>query len=714
MDRVGNSVDRALLLAELLRAAGHDARLASATLTDEQARVLRERLGRSSPVPNRSADESAEWDKALDKEAAVEGVDPAQFRRDVAALAAPVNRMAEELAQRVAEQVPTLTAAVQDGAAKRAPEDPTARELSALREHWWPQLRQGGSWVDLDPMPPDGKASPPATRTVMLDRDPRRLPLPASDCHEITIRVIAEQWKDGTLREAPALQHTFRPAEVLGQRVTLSHVPLDWPADLNLASADAPEARLRETLLAQNEWVPALQVGDTTVMQSGVTTSGTIDPKPALDALAKAGASTAGAAKRVTSIFEDLPGGGAGGAKKADGGGVWTAEWIEYETRRPGSEPVVVRRPLFDLVGPAARQAAKGAVAEPAVGDAQKLDRALAEFSGVEILALPCRPTAAFVQHEIDDNLLSTRPALRDLLKAGAAGDMTAAEKKVTGLAPMPAAPYLFSVARSQWSRVRDRTFVDRPTLVAFIRRLAVGGPTGLVRRVVFDIVANPVQVRPGQAAGPDAFAARLEQGVVDSNLETLLARDDAPAVGAADLYRRSASQGVQWVALRPGAAGTAPDWARVQVPENERALIARDLAAGQVAVVPVRPVEANGKPCVGWWRVDPVSGETLAMTEAGGADAVEYPMVVRLIVAAAVGEWTYIGCGGATAKGLKKLGCVCCAAAAAALVMVAFAGAAAGAGATGFVGFMGTGNGVAAGGGMSIACNAVSGLMGN
>jgi hypothetical protein len=211
-----------------------------------------------------------------------------------------------------------------------------------------------------------------------------------------------------------------------------------------------------------------------------------------------------------------------------------------------------------------------------------------------------------------------------------------------------------------------------------------------------------------------DAFSARLEQGVVDSNLETLFARDNAGAVGAADLYRRSASQGVKWVALRPGAAGTAPDWARVQLPENERALIAGDLAAGQVAVVPVRPVEANGKPCVGWWRIDPVSGETLAMTEAGGADAVEYPMVVRLVIAAAVGEWTYIGCGGKSAKGLKKAGCVCCAALAAALVLVAFAGAAAGAGAKGFVGFMGSGNGVAAGGGISIACNAVSGLMGN
>ena len=186
------------------------------------------------------------------------------------------------------------------------------------------------------------------------------------------------------------------------------------------------------------------------------------------------------------------------------------------------------------------------------------------------------------------------------------------------------------------------------------------------------------------------------------------------PAVSAADLYRRSASQGVQLATLRGGAGGAQPDWGQVNLPEDARARIAKDLAAGCVAVVPVKQVEINGRPSVGWWRVDPNTGDALAMTEDGGSTATEYSLLVRLSVAAAVGMWTFIGCGGAApgAGGFKVLGCAVCAAVAAVIVMFAFAGAAAGAGAKGLVGFMAGSNGVVAGAGVSISCNAISGLM--
>jgi hypothetical protein len=466
-------------------------------------------------------------------------------------------------------------------------------------------------------------------------------------------------------------------------------------------------------------------------MQGGVTASGSIDPKPTFDAMAKAGGAAGGAAKKAASILDDLPAGDdAAAAKKKtaapDDAGVWTAQWVEYEIRTPGAAPQTIRRPLFDLIGPTARDAAAAAKAAmpqpPAVSDAQKFDRALAVFSSAEILALPCRPAAPFVQHMVDTELLAMRPALRDVLKPAAAGDVAAAGTKAAQLAPMPAAPYLFALARSQWSRVRDQTFVDRPDLVAFHRRLAVGGPTGLLKRVLFDVVANPVQVRPAQAgaaqagkAAADPFAARLEQGVVDSNLETLLAGDDAVGLSASDLYRRSASQGVRWVTLRPGGPGKQPDWGGVQLPEKERALIGRDLAAGLVAVVPTKPLNVEGRPAaVGWWRVDPRTGETLAMTESGGSSTTEYTLQQKILITANVAGWTFIGCGGAApgASTGKRLGCAVCAAVMAALMVFSFGF---GAGAPGLLGRVAGGlsgpQGAVRGAGAGMVCNALSGL---
>ena len=47
MDRLGNSLDRALLLAELLRIAGHEVRLAHAELAEDQPKALLQNSARS-------------------------------------------------------------------------------------------------------------------------------------------------------------------------------------------------------------------------------------------------------------------------------------------------------------------------------------------------------------------------------------------------------------------------------------------------------------------------------------------------------------------------------------------------------------------------------------------------------------------------------------------------------------------------------------------
>ena len=735
-DRLGNDIDRSLLLAELLRAAGHDARLARGRIPPDRVAELLPKLTARRVAPPAAAEATAaQWDQALDQQAKEQGLDPQQFRRNLASLTSPVLRMSEDLAQRVAEQTPALLDVLsknnpapapdaQGGGAKQA-----AEALSdQLSDHWWVQLSPGnGTWSDLDPSLPDAKAGAAlarADKTIPLAKEPGQIPLDAALCQEVTVRVVTEQWKDGRLKQSPVFTTTLRPGELHGKRLVFGHTPLDWPADLDLSAEADPAAKLRDVLLRQHAWVPTLTVGDRVMMQAGVSDAGVVDPKPALDATAGAGKSVGGAAGRAADLLDKLdepapqpkP-------KPRDGDGVLTAEWLEFEFRAPGRQPQTERRDVFDLLGPAARDAAGsgGAAPDPRPDEARRLDRAGALAGTSEIVLTACRPSPALFQHLFSQNLLAGRAALREMLAKGAAGDERAALKPLDNLSPLPAAPYVFAVARWAWSPVRDAVYVDRPNVVAYHRRFAPGAGNGLLRRATLDVIGSGLGAWPaGDAAGGtgSAFEARLRQGVVDANLEAVLlagARPDAAGSGAlsstSNLFARSAAAGVAWVTLR---SESDPGWSTVQLPPDDTARVRQELRAGSVVVVPVRPLPVEGGAAVGWWRVDPATGQALAMTAAGGSSMTEYAL--KVLNALAMATWTFIGCGGAApgASGGKMLGCAVCAALAGVIGYLAMAGALAaqaGATATGAAGALGLPAGVVGGTGLAAACGALSAI---
>ena len=54
-------------------------------------------------------------------------------------------------------------------------------------------------------------------------------------------------------------------------------------------------------------------------------------------------------------------------------------------------------------------------------------------------------------------------------------------------------------------------------------------------------------------------------------------------------------------------------DW-----PEDPVAILADSIDSGFMAVALKEPVEHHGSPRVGWWRVDPVSGQTIGVMDTG------------------------------------------------------------------------------------------------
>ena len=627
MDRTGSSLDRAVLLAELLSAAGHEARLARGTIAQPKARELAARVRTvPPPVPAEAGPDVSERVRAAANAYSLPpGVLDSAFARSQLGAA----KLLEQLARRAAEQTPALLESAGAGA---GPGNRAAADLAdVLVDHWWVQHKDGAAWVDLDPLTTDAApGTAAATPSATFPKGETGFAVPDDQRHAVSVRLVIETTKGGKLAETTVFDQTILPPDVFGQRVVLTHWPLNWPAE-NKEFADLGE-RLRAVTTDQHEWMPVMRIGSRQIIQSSFGDTGAIDRKPNPNPFARMGKSIG----RAASVFDALDAPPPGGA--AAGPGQLTAEWVEYEVRSPGEKPRVHRRQVFDLVGPAARAGARnGALTVPPPTDAQRVERGLALIGGFEVLVTPCRMSGDFVAAITLKTVLANRPAARSLLEP-AAGDSAAARKKalnvVQSLEPMPGPLYDLAVLRhAAGGGADDLTYTHANVLTCrWAPRVELAAAPGEQVKLChgFDIVENGLTPRPGSKAAAGAFAARVEQGVVDTNAESLLVSRCATVVSTAEMFDLRDAGG-EWVTVRgPGEA----KWKAARVPADVRARVDRDVAAGFVVVVPTAPVALAGGEAVGWWRIDPATGQTLGMGDAGGgATMAEYASLISSIL---------------------------------------------------------------------------------
>jgi hypothetical protein len=116
------------------------------------------------------------------------------------------------------------------------------------------------------------------------------------------------------------------------------------------------------------------------------------------------------------------------------------------------------------------------------------------------------------------------------------------------------------------------------------------------------------------------------------------------------------------------------PAWKGVELPADVRVRIGQDLAAGNVVVVPTKPIERDGHPSFAWWRVDATTGRSLGMTAQGGATMTERALLTWIFIGQTITG--YAGCVGAGgASPAKAYACLGCAVAVSALATIGFAG---------------------------------------
>ncbi len=622
-DRMGNSLDRALLLQDLLDGLGYDSRLAHATLSDDLAAEL------LASVRNQVASsDSPEAVTAVDSLIAAFGLDAELVDTAVTVTLERARELSAALEERSVSQSEQIAALV--GLSTVAVDTSHETELlDALSDHWWLQYQDGAAWLDLDPSLPSHEIGDTLSEPTDLQETFGVGGLPEELRHTLSLAVILECVADGALSEH-ILVATDRidAASLSGIRSSVSVVPLTLPAR-------GPEdvAALAEGLLAEKHWLPTITVGNESTSDLEFSPECKVGPQtpPWLG-----GAISDALTGALDALFGD----------DASAGGSVSALRIEYVLGRPGREDLVVRRDIFDNIGHAKREAGDLTVTEDTADSLSWRARLLGE---TEILVTASGLSDELVIDRTASALLAAGPQLIEYARFGTAPSSMQPESVA------PSALYALALARQ--SRMPDQVYLGSLNIAQRHEWLA-GSGAELAQRQAFDIVVNEVM---SYAPAAEARAQRLAQGVVDTNAETLIAAQLCRDVATVTFCQVSPNPADQladptavngWSVIRTAAEA---DSALAGWPDDAKEGLKRDVEAGYTVLANAAAGISDAG--VGsWWRVDPSSGSTLGVDSRGyGNVTAEYGMIVNFIGFAAC-EYA------AVTSGLPIAGTVYCA----------------------------------------------------
>ncbi|MBI4859647.1 MAG: hypothetical protein HY815_05215 [Candidatus Riflebacteria bacterium] len=346
-----------------------------------------------------------------------------------------------------------------------------------------------------------------------------------------------------------------------------------------------------------------------------------------------------------------------GGDKPGELGGLW----LEVVVAVPGCPERVVSREIVDCVGPAAREAKGPLSIQRAYRDASRLAYLVTCQRSVMVDTFD--PIREAVHQRVGGVLLDLTSEIPRVLapNRGSSGEGRAvappsgAALPGAGERPAPFPLELLALATGTWAFGRKllpsagpaaRFYRASPGLLTFGTSLALVGPGRVSMRRGYDILDSPFRALvPGDSSAGARLA--LGVGVLQTHLEGFLSRQlhhlldehrvagDLPpalrravrSLGVPDVMEAAAREGVRLVVHKQTRliGPSAGKW-----PADASVRARRDLESGLVLVTPERSLVTTGGQLLGWWRIDPETGNTLGMMASGeGAGLTEYALGV-------------------------------------------------------------------------------------
>lgn len=550
----GNSVDQAILLADLLTHAQVSVRFAVGELDNDEADKLLDSTRIDAATARAQAQKLGAGDRAdFDHY-------PGLTLEQRSTLQSPEGLRAllvERASARLDEGLTTIQAALASEAVE-LPDPEFSLPDRERRQHLWVQYAAGPEWIDLDPSFPDaepGRAY--ARQTETWDAIPVEL------FHRVQFRAVVEKIAGGQAVREDSFVHGARAADLVGVPVVVAHVDPNALRDLGVSIAGFIEGT--------TQFVPSLLAGEAGETGNPVTIG---VGEGALDVLGTSGSE-----------------------------GEAIAEWLEIEVSPVDAPSRIVTREVFDRIGIDRR--ATGAVdlaslAPVELTDTPELGQTFLPLEAVWLIGVVGGriPASYFAQdYAIEDVeadmavLVHGYHAARDALQIEIAADRGYRwyhnEPNLTAARVAPVA-----VAADQF-----RISAALDILHQGYGVVPLAGATPAVHPLVLAGVLAHVAERAGADAGAE-----------------LSPEAPPPAGSVAQVFEEAARAGVSIRTLTPQSN----DLANLAVSGAAKARIAEALAAGYVVVVPERAITLNGIEAVGWWQVDPQSGRTFDLMENG------------------------------------------------------------------------------------------------
>jgi hypothetical protein len=591
--RSGNALDQAVLLAKLLREAGHDARIARGTLNEQQAQALLEQMQRDYRAPPPIGDAEAAF-RAYVEHGAVKATD-SNARAAVKELFEPLPVVADAARAEAGAMADFIRKQLGAKGVKLGKGGGGETLLQEARDYFWVQSREKAAspWQDLHPaFENDRKLAGLKFASTFGDKVPQEL------LHRLRIRLFAERWNSGALEVFPVSDAWERPvANLWHTPITVGVIPNTL---LNVAGS-APDI---DRIVEKAEFfVPVLmdEVAPGAVFFDSY--GNLIDPMAA---------SAPGAG-----LFASIQGAFGQAMGRLDPGKSLpsvSAQWTEFTLIAPGGAEQTYRRATFDRIGAAAR--AKGAPPADLKPATPAQLRPLLERQTV-MLNVGATSRALAIDRSlkhIEDSMAALVTITRAIDRSG---KFTAPPANAKVSAAWPGQMTLYAkLDEAAAVSAKHRIYRSAPALV--IHRSALLAESGVLEGI--DIVTNPRRaVRRAGAPVLDP-GVLVDVGVLETQSEGTVLNQDGKVLNTALAFEQARSQGHAAVLVMPGDALPA-----LAASADSLQHMRNDLANGYAVITP--SAEA-GLARLGWWRVDPATGETLGMLADGRGSAITEALV--------------------------------------------------------------------------------------